>query len=385
MTTPRVLVVSGSAGHGHTMAARALATALRRRHRTLDVAHVDGVARMAHWFRGTYRWGYVKLVDRAPLLWRALYHVTDQKTSAAGHALSVLAGRGFVRLVKRWRPHLVVCTHFLAPELLSRAIRRGRLETRLQAVVTDHDAHRAWYWPAVERYYVASDLVKGRFALKFGLPRDRIEVTGIPVRPGFGARHDLVALRARYGLDPARPLVLFLSGGFAAGPMRQSILGLWMDRPDAQVVAICGTNARLRRRIAALPRPTGAVLHPLGFVEDPSPFVAAADVVVAKSGGITVSECSAAGTPLVVAGSIPGQEERNADAAVEAGAAVRALSADEVRLRLTSLLAEPDRLRAMGRAARRFGRPRAAVAIADAIAAQLAPPVVAGPHFHGAV
>ncbi|MHC5011261.1 MAG: MGDG synthase family glycosyltransferase, partial [Planctomycetota bacterium] len=327
---------------------------------------------------------YIQLVDRFPHLWRILYGATNRRTSALGHFLTILGSRRFVRLVRRWQPHVVVCTHFLAPEVIGRAIRRGRLQTSLQAVVTDHDTHRVWYWPEISRYYVSSDLVRGRLAMTYGIPPERIRVTGIPVRRGFGASHDEVGIRARFGLDPNRPVVLFLSGGFAAGPMRQSILGLWMDRRDIQILAVCGRNERMRRRIAALPRPSGAVLHALGFVEEPGELMSVADVVVAKSGGITVSEAAAAGCPLLVSASIPGQEERNADAVVEAGAGVRALTPQEVRWRVGSLLDDPGRLREMAAAARAFGRPQAAAVIADAIAEDLAEPVLHGPHFHGA-
>ncbi|MHC5011262.1 MAG: UDP-N-acetylglucosamine--LPS N-acetylglucosamine transferase, partial [Planctomycetota bacterium] len=46
MASYRVLVLSGSAGHGHVMAARALTDALRERHPSFDVVHVDAVAKM---------------------------------------------------------------------------------------------------------------------------------------------------------------------------------------------------------------------------------------------------------------------------------------------------------------------------------------------------
>src|SRR5205814_1927593 len=144
---------------------------------------------------------------------------------------------------------------------------------------------------------------------RFGVPADRIHVTGIPVGQAFGERRDVVSARARYGLDPGRPTVLFLSGGFAAGPVAKSILGIWADRPDAQVLAVCGTNERARRRLAALPRPAGGSLHAIGFTDEVPDLMAVADVVVSKSGGLSTSECMAAGKPMVVSAAIAGQEE----------------------------------------------------------------------------
>ena len=70
MAFPRVLVVTGSAGHGHVRAAKAVAAALRARHPTFDVAEVDVLDRLPRWYAKTYRNGYLWMVDRHPMLWR---------------------------------------------------------------------------------------------------------------------------------------------------------------------------------------------------------------------------------------------------------------------------------------------------------------------------
>src|SRR5262245_19092328 len=182
MSSPRVLVLSGSAGHGHVKAGEAVSEAIRTRHPTIDVAHLDGVEKMSSWYARTYRKAYVRLVDRHPLLWRALYDSTDREPTAIGHALTLAAGGGLVDACRRWKPHAIVCTHSLAPEVLARHLRPGRLESALHLVVTDHDCHRAWWWPQASRYYVATDLVKARLVLRYGVAPDRVKVTGIPVR-----------------------------------------------------------------------------------------------------------------------------------------------------------------------------------------------------------
>ena len=385
MAFPRVLVVSGSAGNGHVMAAEAVAEALRTRHPEIDTAHLDALTKVSRWYARTYKWGYLRLVDRHPLLWRSLYEATDRGPSPVVHALTMFSGREFLAACRRWKPHAVVCTHFLAPEVLSRDVRRGRLETEFQVVVTDHDCHRLWVWPGITRFYVASDVVKARLVLQYGVDPARVFVTGIPVRSMFVARQDDAATLARLGLDAERPVVLFLTGGFATGDLARSILGVWQERRDAQIVALCGGNERLRRRIAALPRPAAGVLVPLGFVHRVSVVMSVADLVVTKSGGISTAELAALGKPIVVSGSIPGQEERNADVLTEAGAGVRALTPEEVRWRVGRLLDDPEALRSMARASKAFGRPNAAAEIADRVAGSVGVGGVARrPAFHGA-
>ena len=378
-------MVTGTAGHGHLKAAQAVAEALRARHPTVDVGELDALERMPRWYTKVYRDGYLWMVDRAPILWRHFYAKNDASPTALGHFLTERAGRKLVRGILAWKPDLVVCTHFLAPELLAPAIRRGAMTPPLHVVVTDHDCHRVWWHPEIEAYYVSSDLVKARISYRFGVPPERIHVTGIPIAAAFGAKRDPSAVRPRLGLDPARPTVLFLSGGFAAGPFAQAILGIWGDRPDAQIVAVCGKNVRLARRLAALPRPEGGKLEVLGFRDDVPDLMAIADVVVGKSGGLTTSETMAMGRPFVMSAAIPGQEERNADAVVMAGAGVKALTPEEVRWHVVRLLGRADELHAMAAKAKAFGRPRAAADIADRIAERVGlTPIAAAPAFHGA-
>jgi processive 1,2-diacylglycerol beta-glucosyltransferase len=54
-----------------------------------------------------------------------------------------------------------------------------------------------------------------------------------------------------------------------------------------------------------------------------SEFMAAADCLIGKPGGLTISEALARGLPMVIVNPIPGQEERNADYLLEEGAAIR--------------------------------------------------------------
>ena len=384
MAFPRVLVVTGSAGHGHVRAGKAVAAALRARHPAVEVAELDALEVMPRWYAQTYRKGYVAMVDRHPMLWRWFYDTNEKDPTAVGHALTVLAGRRFLDRALAWKPDLVLCTHFLAPELLGHAVRRKRTSVPIHVVITDHDCHRIWWQPEVEAFYVSSDLVKARLAYRFGVPPTRVHVTGIPIDASFRAHRDPSAIRSAFGLDPQRPTVLFLSGGFLPGPMAASILGVWADRPDVQVLAVCGKNVRLRRRLSELPRPEGGTLHALGFRDDVPDLMTVADLVIGKSGGLTTSECMAMGKPMIVSAAIAGQEERNAWSVVAAGAGIWAPTPEEVRWNVVRLLARLDDLRGMSARARAFGRPHAADDVADHIADRLGLTPVLAPPAHGA-
>jgi processive 1,2-diacylglycerol beta-glucosyltransferase len=66
------------------------------------------------------------------------------------------------------------------------------------------------------------------------------------------------------------------------------------------------------------------------------------------------------GLPLVAFNPIPGQEERNADFLLEAGAGVKAIGTASLAYKVGVLLSDRARRERMRRAARRASRPRAA-------------------------
>ena len=93
--------------------------------------------------------------------------------------------------------------------------------------------------------------------------------------------------------------------------------------------------------------------------------MAAADLLVGKAGGLTTSEALARGLPMAIIEPIPGQEERNADYLLEAGAAIRCNNLPAAAWKIAKLLDDVKRLAGMKEAARTAGRPKAAADIAE--------------------
>ena len=131
-------------------------------------------------------------------------------------------------------------------------------------------------------------------------------------------------------------------------------------RGDLQIVALAGRNADLLKRLQALAKQHPGKLFPIGFTTTVERVMTAADLVVTKPGGLSVSECLAKRRPMLLVSPIPGQEERNADYLLEAGAAIKAVDGATLEFKLARLLADRARLRRheRGGAAESRGRAR---------------------------
>jgi hypothetical protein len=130
-------------------------------------------------------------------------------------------------------------------------------------------------------------------------------------------------------------------------------------------VVITGHDADVRRRLQALPVPERHRVHVRGFTEQMDELMAAADLLVTKPGGLTVSEALARGVGMVLVHPVPGQEERNSDFLLENGAAIKVNHIPTLAHKVTGLLTDAPRLQQIKRSARWLGRPCAAFAIVE--------------------
>jgi processive 1,2-diacylglycerol beta-glucosyltransferase len=145
---------------------------------------------------------------------------------------------------------------------------------------------------------------------------------------------------------------------------------LALQRPW-QIVAVTGKAEKVRKRLEEISREAGNLpsgtprLCAVGFTTEMDQYMAAADLLVGKAGGLTTSEALARGLPMALIEPIPGQEERNADHLLEAGAAMRCNNLPAAAWKIATLLDDPPRLARMRDAARGMARSGAAAAIAE--------------------
>ncbi len=374
--SPRVLILSASTGNGHMSAARALERELAGR--GLSVKSVDTLDYASRGFRAWYRGGYELLVKRQPRFWGTLYRSSDKARLA--YRFQTVLDEVFVSrirgLVRTFQPDWVLCTHSLPQPLLDR-VRRKRRGFRMAIVVTDLYPHRMWLRGRPDRFFVAGEWSKEILEQRYAPSRGHIDVTGIPIDPVFGEPEDRAEARARTGISGTAPLVLLSSGGIGGGPMVQACRALAGMECEAEVIALCGRNQRLRavveQRMASLPSGGKVRVDPRGLISQPEMATAmrAADLLVGKPGGLTTSEALASGLPFVVYAPflIPGQEEGNAEFLASTGAGVICRDPRELRQTVQELLGSPERLAAMRSAALALGRPAAAKAIVDRLVA----------------
>lgn len=208
---------------------------------------------------------------------------------------------------------------------------------------------------------------------------DKVQVTGCPLRAGF-ARPDGRKAVADLSLNAEKRIVLVTGASSGSMNINEAMVNILEElsgfSDDWQIVHLTG-QLHIDDVKDAVAGATMAY-HAVDYYDDMPSLLAAADIVVGRSGAVSVAEYAAAGKPAVCL-PYPYHKDRhqykNAQQLVDAGSAVIVedhvespkLTAATLLGVLTDLMSDPRRRDGMAAAARQAGRPDAAGTIADAI------------------
>jgi UDP-N-acetylglucosamine--N-acetylmuramyl-(pentapeptide) pyrophosphoryl-undecaprenol N-acetylglucosamine transferase len=357
---PCPVVIAGGGTGGHTSPGLAVATLLRQR----AIGHAwigsrDGVeARRATEHAIPY---FAIATGKLRRYW-AWRNLTDLALNVPAGVVQAHA------LLRRLRPRVVLATGgFVAlPVVVAAAVGRVPVVVHEQTSV-----------PGLANR-VAARLAR-RIAVTFAdsreyFPAERVVVTGNPLRPDLraGSRADAVA---RFGLDPALPLLYVTGGAQGAQAINRAVGEVIGDvLKQAQVIhqsgdhPTTGDRAWLESRRATLPPALARRYTVLPWVgPELAGIYATAALVVARAGAGTVNECCQLGVPALyipLPGASGDEQTANARLVGRAGGCAilpqAALTPGVLLGRVRGLLAEPARLKEMGERARALAVPDAA-------------------------
>ena len=294
----QVLIISADIGEGHDLPARAVAREFKDEDPDAQVSIVNGLpamgpiltkvlrensAFMFQWLPWLFDFQYMLFMYFAPTRW------------LARKLLTTFGQRGLMRLIRAHDPDLIVSTYPGVTAVLGEMRRKGRLNVPCYSTITDLAGLQFWAHPGIDQHFITHpesaeevEQIAGPGSVRWAKP---------PTAPAFLAVRSRADARRALTLPPQGRVIAVSGGGWGVGDLAGATRAA-LEFEDATVLCLCGRNDRLRAKVAK--RFAGeSRLRIMGFTDRMGDVLAAADVLVHSSAGLTVLEAIIRGCPVV--------------------------------------------------------------------------------------
>jgi UDP-glucose 4-epimerase len=307
---PRILVLSADIGEGHDLPARIIKADLEQEVPGAEVEIANGLEAMGKvssrvardGSRFTFRWmpwlfdvQYWLIAKFAPTRW--LMH----------HLSYALGARGLMRLIEKHDPDVVISTYPGVTAVLGMLRENRRLLIPVQSAITDLAGLRYWAHPGVDLHFVTHpesieevERLAGPGSVEWMRP---------PISRDFLMPRTRSDAREALGVPAHARLVLVSGGGWGIGDLEGAI-DVCLAGDDPMVACITGRNEVVREKLEQRFGDNERV-RVVGFTEQMSDWMAAADVMVHATAGLTVLEAHIRGCPVVSYGFSAGHLRAN--------------------------------------------------------------------------
>lgn len=315
----KFLILSVTAGQGHHRCAKAVSEAIS------DMGHeceiLDAYKNIMPALGETIDKGYLLSTKYIPKVYGEIYKIADDRAFGSGITKETqrLVYKRLVEYINDYAPDAIICTHVFPSICITYAEKKGKMRhIPSVGIITDFTVHPYWEETKLDAYVVPSELLAWQCAEK-GIAEEKVHALGIPISPEFSEKTD--KSEARKALDIAdKDTVLVMTGSMGFGNVPKIIKEIDGLSGDFQVLCVCGSNRKNYEEISH-----EAYRHSVfayGYTDKVSLMMDAADFIITKPGGLSVSESLAKGLPMILVNPIPGQETRNREFLLNSGLAM---------------------------------------------------------------
>jgi UDP-glucose 4-epimerase len=294
----QVLIISADIGEGHDLPARAVAREFKDEDPDAQVSIVNGLPAMGPILTKVLRENSAFMFTFVPWLfdlqYRLFMHFGPTRWLSR-KLLTFFGRRGLMRLIRAHDPGVIVSTYPGVTAVLGELRRKRRLDVPCYSSITDLAGLQFWAHPGIDLHFITHpesaeevEKIAGPGSVRWAKP---------PTAPAFLAARSREEARKALALPASGRVIAVSGGGWGVGDLAGATRAA-LEFEDATVLCLCGRNDALRAKVVGRfgdePR-----LRVMGFTDRMGDVLAAADVLVHSSAGLTVLEAIIRGCPVV--------------------------------------------------------------------------------------
>lgn len=334
-----MILYSVYTGHGHKSISNALLDHFKL-YPDVEVEMVDGFSLIGRaGVQASKVYGPVTRFSKD--LWKLAWTISNQSPKAMEVMMATLIHDGFMRKLKAFMPDLIVCVHSMFVSAVINTLEEYGMDIPFVTLEADLiNIHSSWCDPRATltlcptREALDSSVIQG-------MPRSKLRVCGFPVREQFceKARNE-----QKKDYTSGRPIkCLITSGGEGSGNILRIARQL-LEHVNSEVSIVCGRNERLRKSLEeSLAEDYSDRVKIYGFVTDMENVMVENDLIIARGSPNTLMEAVTLTVPLVITGSLPGQEADNPSLMVSHGLGVACYSTAALPVIVKNLMRDGGR------------------------------------------
>ena len=254
---------------------------------------------------------YGPITQNAKTVYDWFFQLSNRSNNTPMEELTAaLIYQRFMRKLRAFTPDLILTVHPFFNGSVLTLLKRYKLDVPLVGLQADIiNIHRSWCDPRATLTICPTPEAFETSVKLHGMPPEKMEIIGFPTRARFT---DYAREHEHPEYQPGRPLrCLLMSGGEGTGNLK-SFASQLLQNVDCTLDIVTGRNAKVRKTLEAclLPKYAGrVVVH--GFVDAMQELMAKSDLVIARASPNTLMEAVVMNVPILITGSLPGQEADN--------------------------------------------------------------------------
>ena len=268
------------------------------------------------------------------------------------------------KIIKEFKPDYIVCTG----GYVSGPVTMAAKALNVPSLIHEQNVYPGLTVKKSEKY-VSCIAVSFEETLNH-IEKSKCVVTGNPVRPEI-LNADRDKSRKKLGLKEDEAFILIFGGSLGADKINENVVKMLKKvSEDKKFTLMFGTGDRNYDKISEQIKKEGITLTEnikvIPYINNMHECMAAADIVVSRSGAITLSEIAILGKPSVLIPSpnvVRNHQEQNARA-LEKGGAAKVITEDVLSWELLydticELVCDREKLKNMSKCAKKFAKPDA--------------------------
>ena len=354
----KVLILTVSTGQGHKQTAMAVSEYFEKQGE--ECILLDAYKYISPFLSDSLERGYLLTTHYLPKTYGTVYERLEHKKvkengpSFLSSLNNAVASSKMAKYIEEIKPDVVISTHVFCATVMTNICKTLKNIVNV-GIITDYTIHPFWEETDMD-YFITPSHLLGHQCDKKGLPREKVFPTGIPIAERFTEKMSKEEARGALGIDD-KPTVMFMMGSMGFGNMPKMIAAIDDLELDFQIICVCGNNAAAKKKIDKMEIKHKTYAY--GYVNNVDVMMDAADFLITKPGGLSMSESLAKGLPTILIHPIPGHETRNLEFFINNGISMAVTKTFTIDEAVYQMLSNEWKMKNTGKGVEYIGKPDA--------------------------